>query len=81
MEITKVKKQLQHGDFLVIVTDGVIEYLQEKEQDLAMCEILNEISVRHPGQMADAVLNEVLKRTGGKARDDMSVLVCGVWKK
>ena len=81
MEITKVKKQLQHGDFLVMVTDGVIEYLQEKEQDLAMCEILNEISVRHPGQMADAVLNEVLKRTGGKARDDMSVLVCGVWKK
>ncbi len=81
MEITKVKKQLEHGDFLVMVSDGVIEYLQETEQDLAMCEILNGISSRHPGQMADAVLDEVLKRTGGKARDDMTVLVCGVWKK
>ncbi len=81
MEITNTKKQLEHGDFLVMMSDGVLEYLQEEEQDLAMCEILNQISSRHPGQVADAVLDEVLRRTGGKAGDDMTVLVCGVWKK
>ena len=44
-------------------------------------EILKNLEVRHPGQMADAVLEEVLERTGGKAADDMTILVCGVWKK
>ena len=42
---------------------------------------LKNIDSKHPGQMADAVLEEVLERTDGKAADDMTVLVCGIWKK
>ena len=46
-----------------------------------MCRMLKELSVKHPGQMADAILEEVLERTGGKAPDDMTILVCGIWEK
>ena len=81
MELASTKRDLENGDFLVMVSDGVLEYLQEEDPDLAMCGILKNISMKHPGQMADAVLEEVLERTGGKAADDMTVLVCGVWKK
>jgi len=81
MELASTKKQLENGDFLVMMSDGVLEYLQEEDPDLAMCGILKNISTKHPGQMADAVLEEVMERTGGKAADDMTVLVCGVWRK
>ena len=64
-----------------MVSDGVLECLQEDEPDKAMCDILNGISSRHPGQIADTLLDEVLQRNGQKAKDDMTVLVCGVWKK
>lgn len=81
IETGDTKKQLENGDFLVMMTDGVLEYLQEEDPDLAMCRILSELSVKHPGQMADAILEEVLERTGGKAPDDMTILVCGIWEK
>lgn len=81
MEMAATKKQLSDGDFLVMMSDGVLEYLQEEDTDLAMCGILKQLSYQHPGQFADAVLEEVLERTGGKAADDMTILVCGVWKK
>ncbi len=81
METGSTKKQMEDGDFLVMMSDGVLEYLQEEDADLAMCGILQELSEKHPGQLADAILKEVLERTGGKAADDMTILVCGVWKK
>ncbi len=81
LETGNTKKQLENGDFLVMMTDGVLEYLQEEDPDLAMCEIIKNLQGKHPGQMADAILEEVLERTGGKAADDMTILVCGIWKK
>ncbi|MDE7313505.1 MAG: SpoIIE family protein phosphatase [Eubacterium sp.] len=81
MELPHMKKQLESGDFLVMMSDGVLEYLQEEDPDLAMCAIIKNLSTRHPGQMAQEVLEEVLSRTGGIAADDMTVLVCGVWSK
>lgn len=81
MEIATTKKQLNDGDFLVMMSDGVLEYLQEEDPELAMCGILKHIDLKHPGQMADAILEQVLEYTDGKAADDMTVLVCGIWKK
>ncbi len=81
IETGKTKKQLEDGDILVMMTDGVLEYLKAEDPDLVMCGILKNLQMRHPGQIADAVLEEVLERTGGKAADDMTILVCSVWKK
>lgn len=81
MEIMNTKKQLEDGDFLVMVSDGVLEYLQGEDPDLAMCEILKQAAFQHPGQMADAVMDEVLSRTGGIVADDMTIMVCAVWRK
>ncbi len=81
MEIMNTKKQLEDGDFLVMVSDGVLEHLQGDEPDIEMCEILKQTAFQHPGQMADAVMDEVLRQTGGIVADDMTILVCAVWKK
>ncbi len=81
MEIVNTKKQLEDGDFLVMVSDGVLEYLQAEEPDRKMCGILKQAAYQHPGQMADAILEEALRANGGAALDDMTVMVCAVWKK
>ena len=40
MEIDGVKKQLEDGDFLVMVSDGVLEYLHVDEPEETMGEII-----------------------------------------
>lgn len=81
MDLPHTKKQLESGDFLVMMSDGVLECLQEEDPDLAMCGILRNLVSKRPEQMAQEILEEVLERTDGMAADDMTVLVCGVWSK
>lgn len=81
MDIASAQKQLASGDFLIMMSDGVLEYPGVKAPESEMCDIIRELDTSHPGQMADAVLEAALARTGGKARDDMTVLVMGLWEK
>lgn len=81
LEMKKTTRQMDDGDFLVMVSDGVLEYLQAKDPMADMCKLLGIIDYKHPGQIADAVLEAVLDQTGGAVKDDMTILVCGVWRK
>lgn len=81
MEIESQKMQLQSGDFLVMLTDGVIEYLHVRNPKETMMDILAMIETENAGVLAESVLQEVLKRTGDCALDDMTVLVTGIWEK
>lgn len=73
--------QMQHGDFLVMVTDGVLEYLHVKEPKEVLSEMLSKISADNAGVLAKNLLESVLLHTGGYAQDDMTILVTGIWEK
>lgn len=81
MEVESVKKQLRSGDFLVMVTDGVIEYLHVRNPKEALADIIRNIRTDNAGVLAEKLLEQVLLRTGGHAMDDMTVLVTGIWEK
>ena len=81
MEIEGTKKQLQSGDFLVMVTDGVIEYLHVRNPKETICDIIAGIKTDNAGVLAETILSQVLFRAGGVASDDMTVLVTGIWEK
>lgn len=81
MEIESTKKQLQSGDFLVMVTDGVIEYLHVREPQNTMADIISMARGDNAGVLAQTILDQVMQRTGGYAMDDMTVLVTGIWEK
>ncbi len=81
MEIESVKKRLGSGDFLVMVTDGVIEYLHVRNPKETLMDIIGTIQTDNAGVLAEKILEEVLVRTGGHAMDDMTVLVTGIWEK
>lgn len=81
MEIDGVKKQLEDGDFLVMVSDGVLEYLHVPEPEGTMGEIIEHMDTNNPGKLAKGILERVLLYTGGKVQDDMTVLTAGIWEK
>ena len=81
MEIQTAQVTLKHGDFIVMVSDGVLEHLYVDQPEETMKEILNLIETTNAKQMARQILEYILLYTGGTVRDDMTVLVAGIWEK
>ncbi len=81
VEIEKCSRQLEDGDFVVLLTDGVLDDLKVPMPEETMREILENIECNNPGQMAKQVLEQILLFTAGKVPDDMTVLVTGIWEK
>lgn len=85
MGLAPMEEALETGDFLVMVTDGVLEYLQNasqcKNKYREFCEILSGIETENAGAFAEEVLRRIDLKTAGYARDDMTILVTGIWKK
>ena len=75
------KKQLRPGDFLVMVSDGVLEYLHVPNPEETMQEIIESIETNNATILAKRILERVLLFTGGKAADDMTVLATAIWEK
>lgn len=81
IEIEKSSRQLQSGDFVILVTDGVLDYLRVPSPEETLREILETIETNNPGQLAKQVLERILLFTAGKVPDDMTVLAAGIWEK
>lgn len=75
------KNTLQSGDFLVMVTDGVLEYLHVKDRQGKLMNIIAGVKSDNAGVMAQEILDRVMLDTGGYAMDDMTVVAIGIWEK
>jgi len=74
IEIDTCERYLSHGDIVIMATDGLADSIKEGEDDWIK-ELLEEITMRNPQDMADHIL-EMGKRNYGKhISDDMTVLV------
>ena len=80
-EIEKEEIELQNGDFIVMVTDGVLEYLHVPKPEETMREIIESIDCRHPGVLVKKIMERVMLFTGGKVNDDMTILATCIWEK
>ena len=74
IEIETSETVLKNGDFVVMVTDGVLEYLHVPKPEETMQEIIESIQTNNPGILAKRIMERVMLFTGGKARDDMKEL-------
>jgi len=74
------KKQLQHGDFIVMVSDGVLDALPARNAEEILKELILQQATENAKEMAKAILERVLLYQHYQATDDMTVLVGGVWK-
>lgn len=77
-------KKLYANDYVIMVSDGVLEALPSLEKEEAFLSIITEISSRNPQRMAEEILEKVLEMAGGDERfpnDDMTVLVTGMFER
>ncbi len=79
LEIEQVELDLEDGDMVIMVTDGVMDALPVGEQDLLMKMIIEGIHSQNPKEVAHHILEQVLACSGEVPLDDMTVLVVSIW--
>ena len=80
IEIDAATRQLDDGDFVIMVTDGVLDALPVGEQDILLETIIQGTDMCNPKELAHHVLEQVLAWTGKEPMDDMTVLAAGIWR-
>ena len=81
IDIEGSEKKLYDGDYVIMVSDGMLDFVSEVDKEEAFKNILEEIDVTNPQEMADTILERVLGKEEHGVRDDMTVLVAGFWEK
>lgn len=81
VDIETTKRKLKDGDFVIMVSDGVLEYLHVPEPEETMKRLILGIKTNHPGKMAKQILERVMLYTGGRVEDDMTVMAAAIWEK
>ena len=79
IDFETASRKLYHGDYLVMMTDGVLDALPAKEQEEQMIDIIQNTNIVNPTEFARSILSEVLKYSGEMPLDDMTILVIGLW--
>lgn len=74
-------RKLYPGDYVVMVTDGVLDALPFDEEEETMKELLLSVKKKNPKEMGRWILEKILQYNHNQAMDDMTVLVAGLWNK
>lgn len=72
-------RTLLSGDYVIMLSDGVLEALSEGIGEQVLPEIIGRMEYRNPGEIANQILAYAIGQSRGRIRDDMTVLVAGIW--
>lgn len=79
IEGDSVKRRLVDGDYVFLFSDGIIDAMEsDYKEDLGV--LISNLDRQNPKELAESVLQQVLKKAKGRIRDDMTVLVFGIWE-
>lgn len=81
VELEFAKKKLKDGDFIIMVTDGILDSnKKEINKEKWLADIIEDLNTRNPQKMAEDVLNKCIEFNDGVPVDDMLVMVAKVWE-
>ena len=81
IELVRQKEKLEDGDYIVMLTDGILDCFQEEDKEEAVAQVLEEIKSLNPREIAACILERALEAGENRNGDDMTVLVAGLWEK
>lgn len=73
-------RRLMDGDYIIMVSDGVADGLAQGIGEEVLSELISKTSLENPKEMANSILNYVIRVCKGSIRDDMTVVVAGIWE-
>lgn len=71
---------LESGDYVVMMTDGVMDALPVDKQESLMKTFISEKQIQNPGELAHFIMGKVLETSGELPIDDMTIMVIGIWE-
>lgn len=75
-EVEVVDEQLKAGDLLIMMSDGIFEGPKHVENhDMWMKRKIKEIQTNDPQEIADLIMEEVIRTRSGQIEDDMTIVV------
>ena len=73
-------RYLEDGDYIIMLSDGVVDAMNQGIGEAALPEVISRFQTRNPNELAGDILTYVLRQCKGEVRDDMTVLVTGFWE-
>ena len=68
------------GDYVVMLSDGVMDALPFYDKEQQMGKIIEKLPKCSPKLMAEHIMEEIIFYLGDEYKDDMTVMVTGIWK-
>jgi stage II sporulation protein E len=81
LEPVTQKETLSDGEYLLMVTDGILDCFEGENKEDYVAFLLEEANSLNPREIANHVLEKAVEANGGVNLDDMTVLVAGLWEK
>lgn len=81
VDYVKTSKKLYDGDYVIMVSDGVLDCVEEEDKEGYLQKVIMSITYKSPQEVANAILSAALGQHGCVPADDMTVLVTGIWRK
>lgn len=79
-DVDAVEKQVGNGDVIVSISDGILDIKNDGSFDTTwLIEFLKNTKYRQPKDLSIAILEKAKELSGGKAKDDMTVVVSKVF--
>lgn len=78
-EMPVIRKLIDHDHYIIMVTDGILENMNGENTEAVFAEYISQLDYKNPKEMANKILQFAILRAGGKVKDDMSVLVAGIF--
>jgi len=75
-----VSRELMDNDYLIMVTDGVLDAFSSGNYEEMLCQYLRDLRDCSPSEAAQRILQFALKCSGGRVKDDMTVLVLEIFQ-
>ena len=72
-------KKLYDGDYVIMISDGVLDNLPCVNKEEKLVEIINAVKMKKPKAIAEEILKTSMGYNNEKAFDDFTVLVFGVF--
>lgn len=80
MDAEAVKRTLADGDYVIMLSDGILDALAQGIGEDILPEVIGKAEYTNPGEIANYILNFCIHQSRGRIRDDMTVMVTGVWE-
>ncbi|MBP3603422.1 MAG: SpoIIE family protein phosphatase [Lachnospiraceae bacterium] len=80
-DMETIRRTLADGDYIIMFSDGITDALSQGIGEEILAEVIGGCNLMNPGEIANYIMNFCIHQSKGHIRDDMTVLVIGIWKK